>query len=323
VLTLSIGLESSSSLSSSSLSSSSKAIISERQTVYQAPNSQSIVAMEPSAADGRLFLLANGGAGAKELIIINRETQDFFTVRHPNRPTALAVTDTLAAAELVVAVGDERGQIHVWRFPSATSTSGDDSELIRPHPAQPIAKLHWHAHSVHSLCFSTDGTHLYSGGEEAVLVQWNLQLSGGGADKQFLPRLGGTLRRLSYKLNSGLLTATQLSYQQQPIVACALDDNSVKLIALVQMQVCLAVQGLKSPSFSSAGEDFITSTNSIGNYIATSGIAAIRKLPQSASGKVLAVQSRPCSLQFWDCAQNKSIYEVRLLFCYSRQLITK
>ena len=50
-------------------------------------------------------------------------------------------------------------------------------------------KLHWHAHSVGDLTFSTDGTYLISGGEEGVLVIWQLATE----TKHFRPRLGAPI----------------------------------------------------------------------------------------------------------------------------------
>ena len=46
--------------------------------------------------------------------------------------------------------------------------------------------MHWHAHAVNALAFNSDGTYLLSGGDEAVLVVW--QLSTG--DRRYFPRLG-------------------------------------------------------------------------------------------------------------------------------------
>lgn len=52
-----------------------------------------------------------------------------------------------------------------------------------------MTKLHWHAHAVSDLCFSTDGTNLLSGGEEGVLVVWTLATG----SKHFRPRLGAPI----------------------------------------------------------------------------------------------------------------------------------
>lgn len=74
-----------------------------------------------------------------------------------------------------------------------------------------VTTLHWHAHAVGDLCFTTDGTvmcasthymllfpvstgtYLLSGGVESVLVLWQLKTS----HKQFRPRLGSPITRVS------------------------------------------------------------------------------------------------------------------------------
>lgn len=45
---------------------------------------------------------------------------------------------------------------------------------------------HWHHTTVNSIAFTESGSHLYSGGNESVLVRWNLNESN---SKDFLPRL--------------------------------------------------------------------------------------------------------------------------------------
>ena len=79
-----------------------------------------------------------------------------------------------------LATGDATGRIRVYpTFPAAVTataaskagpqalSSGADQG---PADNLPCTTWHWHAHPVRCLCFSTDGTYLLSGGEEAVLV---------------------------------------------------------------------------------------------------------------------------------------------------------
>lgn len=232
---------------------------------------------------------------------------DFHSLRHSNRLTALAVV--AASPSLVydgadgsidgvvvdVAVGDERGQIHLWHFCSdhKQALTTEPPRLQLPQPT----KLHWHAHAVHSLHFSPDGSHLYSGGEEAVLVGWNLRV---GDHKQFLPRLGGTVRQLAYSMNGGAAN--------QPLIACSLGDNSVKLVSVVHWQVRLTVQGLKC----CAGvEDF-------GDYALRNSTGGLVKQPTMVSGdsQTVVLAGQPGTLQFWDCVLNKSVYEVNNHSCH-------
>lgn len=70
-----------------------------------------------------------------------------------------------------MAVGDYSGKIHLY-YLNADS--------------QPTAQkiLHWHAHLVHAMAFTKDGSYLVSGGDEAVLVIW--QITTGEKEYYFL-----------------------------------------------------------------------------------------------------------------------------------------
>jgi NET1-associated nuclear protein 1 (U3 small nucleolar RNA-associated protein 17) len=72
-----------------------------------------------------------------------------------------------------VAVGNDKGKITLHH---------DVGGAGAPVPST----YHWHSHAVASVVFNSDGTYMLSGGEEAVLVIWQLET---GA-KRTLPRLG-------------------------------------------------------------------------------------------------------------------------------------
>ena len=73
--------------------------------------------------------------------------------------------------------------------------------------------LHWHAHAVTALALSPDGRYLFSGGEEGVLVIWQLATG----IKAFVPRLGAPITFLAPSL-------------REPRVAATASDNSVRII---------------------------------------------------------------------------------------------
>ena len=54
--------------------------------------------------------------------------------------------------------------------PSQESRGAKFARLRQSVESVPLTTVHWHAHPVGALCFSTDGTLLLSGGQEAVLV---------------------------------------------------------------------------------------------------------------------------------------------------------
>lgn len=78
------------------------------------------------------------------------------------------------------AVGDSVGQIYRY-VDDATGA------------ASMTGKMHWHSHAVLSLTFSSDGKFLFSGGEECVLVSWNLE----SGRRAFLPRRSAPIQTIA------------------------------------------------------------------------------------------------------------------------------
>lgn len=106
--------------------------------------------------------------------------------------TALHVTDTNS-----VVLGQSNGFLRILYnllplclqyTTMAAESSSATSKRSPHHPSQTVRlqKVHWHAHPV--ACLDSFGTNLYSGGEESVLVSWDLKA---GHDKPHhaLPRL--------------------------------------------------------------------------------------------------------------------------------------
>lgn len=114
--------------------------------------------------------------------------------------------------------------------------------------------LHWHAHAVNSLCFSADGLMLLSGGEEGVLVFWQMQHN---FSKIFLPRLGAALLHLApawietqlLQSPAALAGAAQLHSQNERkehvAVACA--DNRIKVVDGATLEGVGCVNGVAMP----------------------------------------------------------------------------
>ncbi len=123
----------------------------------------------------------------------------------------------IAACQLtgMIAVGIKTGEIillhNVHDFVTTfwAQKTWDTNILSQTH-------LHWHAHAVLSLQFSSHGKHLYSGGEENVFVLWNIaKLS-----KNFLPRLGAPLYHMTVSTDPNKLGKVLLSGL----------DNSIRLL---------------------------------------------------------------------------------------------
>ncbi|KAG0334775.1 hypothetical protein BG004_000275 [Podila humilis] len=151
-------------------------------------------------------------SGIQQGGVTTRDKSRFKTYITPEKISCLAFHPT----EGCIATGDEVGRITLWYC------FGQNAD-------KPITTtLHWHAHKVAALNFTNDGTYLLSGGEEAVMVLW--QLSTG--HKQFLPRLGSEIRHITVS-------------PDQSLYALGLCDNSVSVIRSVDLKIKTVIQGLK------------------------------------------------------------------------------
>lgn len=117
----------------------------------------------------------------------------------------------------ILAVGDRSGRIsHIANYKSL-----DGNEHIR-------SIHHWHHLPVRCLTFMADGSYLLSGGEESVLVIWQLDTG----HKQFLPRMGGSIASITISPN-------------HRFYCLGLDDNSLRLVNGVTHSIEQVIQGLQ------------------------------------------------------------------------------
>ncbi|XP_074094761.1 WD repeat-containing protein l(2)05287 [Cotesia typhae] len=84
-----------------------------------------------------------------------------------------------------VATGDSSGRVAVWRHILNQRAS--------------YGSYHWHTLPVTEVVFSKSGGHMYSGGNESVLVKWTLSDS---TKKDFLPRLPAPIKHLTIAPNN-------------------------------------------------------------------------------------------------------------------------
>jgi len=133
------------------------------------------------------------------------------------------VATTLAARILDLQQQQAAGTVATGNFDSDDEEEAMD--LIEP----PAATVHWHAHAVGALAFSTDGAYLLSGGQEAVLVIWDV-VSGRRA---YLPRLGGAI------IGIAVCPSDPSRY------AIRQADNTLRIINAAAMTVETSVHGLR------------------------------------------------------------------------------
>ncbi|KAF8578728.1 WD40 repeat-like protein [Ramaria rubella] len=138
------------------------------------------LAISPSGT----WLVATGGPKAYVCPMVSVESG--FTKFVSNETlTCLA----FHPSEEYFATGDQKGQIRLWYCLNHEQISTRSQGERR---AQ-TTTLHWHAHSVSSIAFTANGSYLLSGGEEAVLVIWQLHTG----KREFVPRLGAPIVSVS------------------------------------------------------------------------------------------------------------------------------
>ncbi|KAG2335763.1 hypothetical protein BDR05DRAFT_279885 [Suillus weaverae] len=83
------------------------------------------------------------------------------------------------------ATGDAKGVVRLWYCLNQSRPVVANVEK-----RSQTSMLHWHAHAISSIAFTTNGAYLLSGGEEAVLVIWQLH----SGKKEFVPRVGSAIK---------------------------------------------------------------------------------------------------------------------------------
>jgi NET1-associated nuclear protein 1 (U3 small nucleolar RNA-associated protein 17) len=128
------------------------------------------------------------------------------------------------------ATGDVAGKIRIWyclntdasgvsgasAFSAAAQVTG-----VEKHATSTL--LHWHAHAVSGLAYAPNGAYLLSGGEEAVLVLWQLQTG----QREYVPRLGAPIASVAV---AGGLEGRELEY------VVGLADGSTTFVSAVNLK---------------------------------------------------------------------------------------
>lgn len=121
--------------------------------------------------------------------------------------------------EPCLVLGDRHGQIVMWY---CLDESASD---------YPQRTLHWHANEVTDMAFTSAGQYLLSGGEEAVMVLWQIE----SGLRQYLPRLGDPIYYIAV---SG----------DDRTVAISTRDNVIHLVSLTSgstLTVSKTIRGCK------------------------------------------------------------------------------
>lgn len=198
-------------------------------------------------------------------------------MHHTKAVTALA----LSHDDEMLAAGDSTGRIVTWHgFAQAVNklqkeAQGEETEVKGD--ALPCTTSHWHSRAVGCLHFSADGAHMFSGGEEAVLVIWTLR----DGKKTYLPRLGAPLTRI-------------VAQRDDPSrLALFGSDNAVRLVNVASISVEGTIQGVRPCVLDTKHSD-----------------AYARAVAYDPRADVVAFSAAGAALQFYDYARDDHIADL-------------
>ena len=148
--------------------------------------------------------------------------------------TGLITCVTACQATGVIVTGHEKGEISVWHnIPQWVRSYVALGKELDANNLQPpvFTLLHWHAHAVQAIGMSHDGQYIYSGGEEAVLVVWQVSTS----IKAFVPRLGGAITHIGTSVENAKTAAATM-------------DNCVHVVDTARLREEWSLRGLFVPA---------------------------------------------------------------------------
>ncbi|KIJ66298.1 hypothetical protein HYDPIDRAFT_174438 [Hydnomerulius pinastri MD-312] len=133
-----------------------------------------------SASGERLIAIAGHKAYIAQISALKSGFTKFVS---PEVLTCFAVHPS----EDYFATGDAKGVVRLWYCldPNLVKVVGVEKK-------SQTSTLHWHAHAVSSVAFTTNGAYLLSGGEESVLVIWQLH----SGKREFVPRVGSPIKNI-------------------------------------------------------------------------------------------------------------------------------
>lgn len=145
-----------------------------------------------AAGDKLVTLWLHHQSGAKDS---GNRVYSMQKLNHLRDVTCVAVSPT----QREFSIGDQIGQIYRYQQQGETAS-----------------KMHWHSHAVHCIQYSSDGQFLLSGGEECVLVSWQLETG----RRAYLPRLPASVEVIAPRQDGGVYAvglADSVLFQYNPV----------------------------------------------------------------------------------------------------------
>ena len=171
---------------------------------------------------GGSWLVAIGGHKAYVASTANLKA-GFIKFVSPEALTCLAIHPT----EDYFATGDEKGHIRLWYCLHENIAV----PVAKVEKRAPTSTLHWHAHAVSALSFTPNGAYLLSGGEESVLVIWQIH----SGKREFVPRVGAPINSV---------TVSQSQNGQEEYLLC-LADASLVFVSAAKLKTSRSYSGIK------------------------------------------------------------------------------
>jgi NET1-associated nuclear protein 1 (U3 small nucleolar RNA-associated protein 17) len=193
----------------------------------QAPSESVLVGKTRTArglavSAGGSWLVAIGGHKAYVASTANLKA-GFIKFVSPEALTCLALHPT----EDYFATGDDKGNIRLW-YCLHESIAVPVAEVEK---RAPTSTLHWHAHAVSTISFTPNGAYLLSGGEESVLVIWQIH----SGKREFIPRVGAPINSV---------TVSQSQSGQEEYLLC-LADASLVFVSAEKLKITRSYSGIK------------------------------------------------------------------------------
>jgi NET1-associated nuclear protein 1 (U3 small nucleolar RNA-associated protein 17) len=163
-------------------------------------------------------------AGFKAYVAMTSSLKSGFTkFVSPDRLTCLA----FHPGNEYFVTGDTKGVIRSWYCLNDEVLN----KAVGVEKKAQTTTMHWHANPVSSLSFTPNGAYLLSGGEEAVLVIW--QMSSG--KREYVPRVGGPIRSVT--------VSTPANRDQEYLLL--LEDTSFVFISSTTLKISRIFAGVK------------------------------------------------------------------------------
>lgn len=124
-----------------------------------------------------------------------------------------------------LARSSSKGNVRASKSKEDVDGAHKGGSKIRDDPV--TTAVHWHAHRVGAITFDSSGAHMYSGGQEMVLVIWQLE----SGKKDWLPRLTAPIIGMSHTPDETLLA-----------IRCS--DNTIQLLNSRSRLLQVSVEGV-------------------------------------------------------------------------------